>query len=52
MRMIDDDEVGLKEKSADTRYIKRLHETRSIGGVGEHNIMDLIPNFIALLENI
>ena len=31
----DDDEVGLKEKPEDTRYIKRLHQnkTRSTGSV-------------------
>ena len=33
----DDDEVGLKEKPEDTRYIKRLHQnkTRSTGSVGK-----------------
>ena len=37
MRMIDDDEVGLKEKSEDTRYMKRLHrnKNRSTGSVGK-----------------
>ena len=31
----DEDEVGLKEKSEDTRYIKRVHrnKTRSTGSV-------------------
>ena len=34
-RMIDDDDVGLKEKPEDTRYIQRLHrnETRNTGSV-------------------
>ena len=51
MRMIDDDEVGLKEKPEDTRNIKRLYqnETWSTGSVGKQNIMDLIPNVMPLL---
>ena len=40
MRMIDDDEVGLKVKPEDTRYIKRLqqNETQSTGSVGKLKI--------------
>ena len=29
--MIDEDEVGLKEKPEDTRYIKKINKTRSTG---------------------
>ena len=45
MRIIDD-EVGMKEKPEDTRYIKRLHrnETRECG-----KTKDLIPNCMPLL---
>ena len=37
MRMINDDEVGLKEKPEDTIYIKKLYqnETRSTGSMGK-----------------
>ena len=44
MRMIDKDEVGLKEKPEDTRYIKKLHqnETRSTGRAGKK---ELDPNY-------
>ena len=51
MRMLDDEDVGLKEKPQDTGYIKRLHpnETQSTGSVGKLIIMESIINFIPLL---
>ena len=33
--MIDEDEVGLKKKPEDTRYIKEIIGTRGGGGGGE-----------------
>ena len=43
MRMIGDDDVGLKEKPEDARYIKRLHqnETWSTTSVGKLKRMDM-----------
>ena len=35
MRMIDEDEVGLKEKPEDTRYIKNITSKQSTGSVGK-----------------
>ena len=45
MKVIDDDEVGLKEKPEDTRYIKIIHqnETQRTTSVGKLNILDLMP---------
>ena len=50
MTMIDDD-VCVKEKREDTRYIQILHrnETHSTGSMGKLNILDLIPNFMPSL---
>ena len=49
--MIIDDEVGLKERSEDTRYILILHrnETLSTESVGTLNKIDLIPNYMPVL---
>ena len=43
---VDEDEVGLKEKPEDTKYIQRLHrnKTRSTGSMGK----DLIRTLVAI----
>ena len=49
--MIDENKVGLKEKTEDTRYIKKIHKnkTQSTGSAGVR-AKDMIPNF-AIIGN-
>ena len=43
MRMIDEDEVGLKEKPEDTRYIKKIEINPEASGVWAKDLIPILP---------